>query len=101
MKTFINASSVKIKQKKEKIEQRNVEKFIDVFNKYIRKGGSFGNTTINDTFYLNDCLDGIPTLNNTEFKLAVKEAKKSGWLLEQQEDNYQTISYSMKKIVKK
>ena len=88
---FINAK--KVKSRKEKIDAKKVEKFISVFNSAIK--------TIYEEDYgvsLNTGFDKIPMLNYTEFEHAAKLTRKEGWLLTQHEDNYQTISYVLKKL---
>ena len=72
MRKFINSSDVKTK--KEKIDKEKIEKFIDKFNWFIRKGEDSGDGSIS----MNNGLDKIPTLNDNEFKYTVKLAKKEG-----------------------
>jgi len=96
MEKFVNVSDVKIKR--QKIDKKKVTDFIELFNKFILNGGRFRNGV--DSFSMNASLDDIPMLNNSEFKYASKQAKEQGWELIQYPDNYQTTSYSMKKIIK-
>ena len=93
MEKFINASEVKLKS--ESVDESKLEIFIKQFNKFISAGGRSNNS---DDFCLNNGLDSIPTLNDTEFETAVKLAKNEGWVLTRQNDNYQSISYKMRKI---
>ena len=65
MKTFINASAVKLSY--EKINPDNIDRFIDKFNKIIIEGNDSGGS-----FTMNDVLDDAPSLNDEEFKLAVE-----------------------------
>lgn len=97
MKSFINSST--LKKRKEKISKIVVDEFIEKFNAFIKKGGSFPKQN-SERFYMNNGLDKIPTLNESEFLLAVRLALKSGWILTQQPDNYQTTSYTMQKMQK-
>lgn len=89
MKTFINSSSVK--NDNEKIDITKIELFIDKFNESIKKGD----------FVINDSLDNFSKLNQKEFLYTEKLAKKQGWKLTQVEDNYQSISYKISKIIAK
>ena len=95
MKTFIKSSA--LKKRKEKISKIVVDEFIEKFNKFIEKGGNYPKQNL-ERFSMNNGLDKIPTLNDSEFILAVKLALKSGWTLTQHPDNYQTTSYTMKKL---
>lgn len=92
MKTFIKASKVKLK--KEKINKGNITAFIDGFNAYIEKGDKAGE----GVFRLNNGLNDIPTLNNTEFDYVMRMAEAQGWELTQSPDNYNSTTYKMKKI---
>lgn len=94
MTTFIKSSSVKTKS--EKINKTKIDTFISKFNKYIKKGGD--SKTDDDAFRLNDILDKMPSLNNSEFEHAVLLAKQAGWKLTQHPDNYQSTTYTMTKI---
>jgi hypothetical protein len=96
MKTFVNAS--KVKPKKNSIDPEKLDFFIDKFNKYIKKGGFYKDKS-SDVFHLNNSLDKVPTLNKTEFERAKKLAQKQGWELTQDNDNYQTITYRMEKMI--
>lgn len=84
MEKFINASSVVIKWEK---DLNKIDMFISKFN----------NAILQDKFTLNDGLDNIPSLNDTEFCIAEKMAKEEGWVLTRYADNYNTTSYKMEK----
>ncbi|MBK7362690.1 MAG: hypothetical protein IPJ01_10380 [Micavibrio sp.] len=86
MEKFINASSVEANAKGEKdLNKMNI--FISKFNNAIQEG----------TFTLNDGLDSIPSLNDTEFSIVEKMAKEEGWTLTRFDDNYNTTSYKIEK----
>jgi hypothetical protein len=89
---FIKASEVK--SKKEKINTVKLINFIKLFNKKIKNV----KLEIDDSYYLNDIIDPIGTLNETEFKKLVALANESGWILTRFDDNCQAITYSFKKI---
>ncbi len=83
---FINSSEIKTGE--EKINQEKLGDFVEIFNESIKIG----------KFTLNNALDEIPTLNESEFELAKKIAKEDGWNLTQFDDNCNTTSYKVEKI---
>lgn len=91
MEKFIKAKAVK---QKSEFNQVVVDKFIRKFNAHIKL-----NQSDSDNFHMNNGLDNIPTLNQKEFDFARDEAIKSGWELTKYNDNYNTTSYRMKKII--
>ena len=66
-----------------------MELFIGYMNAAIEKGKSL---------YLNTVLDGIPRLNDAEFKLVSKQAYENGWILTIIDDKYQTETYKLKVV---
>lgn len=94
MKEFIQAKNAKLP--KEKVDEKKVDRFIECFNKAIAKADP--EETDGNTYYLNDGLDKIPTLNDAEFQTAANKAKKAGWKLTQADDNYQSTTYTMIKL---
>jgi hypothetical protein len=95
MTTFIKADSVKTT--KEKINEGRVNDFIEAFNNYIKRGRR--TKRVSDNFSLNNILDDLPMINNSEFECAVKLANEAGWVLTKYSDNYQTTSFKMSKII--
>jgi len=93
MKEFIDAKNVKLK--KEKVNYETVDDFITQFNGIISMGAESGD----GSFHLNNGIDKIPTLNDSEFEFAEKQANEKGWRLTRFDDNYQSITYKMVKIV--
>lgn len=64
-----------------------IEAFIMIFNSAICSG----------KFSLNNALDEIPHLTDSEFAIAKNLAHEQGWLLSQQPDNYNTTTYKIEK----
>lgn len=87
MEKFINASSDEVNGGKGEKDLNKINTFISKFNKAIVEG----------RFTLNNGLDSIPSLNDTEFGIAEKMAKEEGWILTRFDDNYNTTSYKMEK----
>ena len=71
------------------------DKFINMFNSCIT---STTHPQPDGPFYLNDGLDKIPFLDSNEFLYLRGLAKEQGWSLTRYNDNYQTITYKMKRI---
>lgn len=93
MKEFIDARNVKLK--KEKVNYETIDKFITYFNGIISAGAESGD----GSFYLNNGIDKIPTLNDSEFEYAVKQALEKGWRLTRYDDNYTSTTYKMVKVL--
>ena len=92
MQNFIKAETT---IQKEAITLKKIGKFIAKFNSCIKKGEETGD----GAFHLNDGLDNIPTLNDSEFNYCIQLALLQGWILTQFNDNYQSITYKMKKRI--
>ena len=70
---------------KQRVDQDNVDAFINKFNELIEK----------HRFTANTGLDDIPTLNENEFSLVKSKAHKMGYDLTRFEDNYNSITYKL------
>ena len=90
MKTFTNSRGVR--HLIEELDKQKVEIFIDEFNKKFEAGG-------NGPFHINTATMPVPKLNKTELSYARQLALKAGWDLTENEDNYQTYTYTMRKKV--
>ena len=88
MKSFISAKEYKKVKEKPNIEKMDL--FIEMMSQEIERGKSLS---------LNTALDNIPQLNDVEFDLVSKQAYKDGWKLEKIEDNYNTLTYNLERIV--
>ena len=75
---------------RQKVDQHNLDLFIEKFNKKIRRGD----------FSINDTLDNLPNINDTEFERLQKQALKNGYLLTKGDDNYQSTSYQLNPLKK-
>lgn len=96
MKTFINASTVKLKE--EKTNEKKLNIFIGMFNNVIEsEKEEYENG--DGSFSMNSSLDKIPILNDNEFELAVKLAKEQGWELTLYIDNHQSTTYKNEKDI--
>jgi hypothetical protein len=87
---FLKAKT--LKNRKEKMDIEKVNKFISKFNTKIQS-----RDYDEESYLMNNIIDKIPTLNITEFDYSRGLAMQQGWILSQFDDNYQTITYKMKK----
>lgn len=85
MTNFVSAALCE--EKSEKINSLTVDTFIGMYNKFLKKG----------SFIVNDRVDGLPVLNDAEFKIVKERAERNGWILERGDDNYQSTMYTMSK----
>ncbi len=84
--SFPKADSYKGRQ--EPIDKRRIDKFIKAIRRALKKHEMVINTGVDD----------FDKLNDTEFEQVRSDAEKNGYQLVQFEDNYQTTSYSLKKM---
>lgn len=89
---FINANDVNTRDVE--IRHDKVESFISKFNTALQSKKCDGD----GAFRLNTVLDKIPFLFKAEFELAKKNANTNGWELTEMEDNYNTVTYCLKRI---
>jgi len=92
LKQFITPQKLGKNKPSAKADLDVVNDFIERFNKFISKGKLSANNAVGDEDEI------VPTLNDTEFNLAVGQAKLNGWNLVRKPDNYQTTSYYMSAI---
>lgn len=85
---FVNSE----KFRKEVINEEKISKIIRNFNKQINKRFPLGKKSVS----LNTTLDMMPLLNKSEFDNLTERAKKNGWEIEMNEDNYNSITYHLK-----
>jgi len=85
MEQFISPNSVKVKVK---VDRKNINDFIILFNKKISQKKDC----------LNSAEKNVPALNDTEFKCVNRQAEKIGYKITKFNDNYQTKTYKLEKI---
>ncbi len=74
---------------KERVDHAKIDRFIQRLNTSIKK----------KEYDLNTSLDrGVERLNQKEFELVRAKAEKLGWEFKMYDDNYQTISYSLRPL---
>jgi len=92
MTKFINSNN--FGPKNGVINYEKIDLLISLFNLKLEKKSNKDK----EIFHLNTTLDAAPYMNDATLEGAKKSALSAGWVLTYTEDNYQSMTYTLKKI---